>query len=1074
MPNQTSASARYAMSAALCLFAAALQFACSPATERQAAKGPETLSQRVVYGDESRTDYYASENETLRRITREAIAAPMSESRLDRTDPGDIQISGGRYGERYNLCEGEAFFDQITAAGCSATLIDDDLLLTAGHCINPDDCTSIRYVFDFYYAAEGELETISEDDVYACEDVVAWQNSDGFDFAIVRVDRDVVGRVPVPVTTSEAALEVETPVWMIGFGAGLPAKLDDGGRVVNSGDVDYPIRFNATVDAFGGNSGSGVFDESGTVVGILVAGQRDFTETEDGCSIVNVIAEDSGVGESIVYARRAVERLCSHGYESDRLCPTGELTFCARCETNDDCATGFSCTRDERSSVSRCAAECDTDDACRPDHHCDASLCVPNWGTVCRDGDSHWRSACAEEAGVADECAELEYCGGGECTPRVEGDLCANAIAIDAVSATLTGSTDDGARDDYASGDCDDDNHDLVYAFTLEEEQFIWARATGYDTVLYLRSTDCSGGDLVDCNDDAPDLDGGSELGAVLEPGTHYLFVDGDGARGDFEVDFRVLRPCDATCFVDTVECSSETESVRRCVAGDDTCPVWEDTLVCEAGEICFDEGCITRDPGDHCANALTLEPITQTLTGTLNPETRGDYRGSCAGNGRELVYEMEVVEAIRWRAIATGFDTVVYVREATCDDADAEVACNDDSGAVPGRGSLVNAVLEPGMYYVFVDAYGSGATGEFELDIEISCPYDCETDEVQCVDGTVSTCVVPEGDECPYWDEVAECAWTEVCIEGACAERAPGDACINAERIDFEDQTIVGSTRDGYLDDYRGSCAGSGPDRVYSMRVDETSTITATATGFDTVLYIRTRCAESESEVACNDDGGGLPGYGSLLEATLEPGLHYLFVDAYNSDVAEFTLELDVEPVGCADCDDVGVDTGDVAPDVRDDVGVDVSEDVGVDAETDSTDVAPDAAPDVDAGDVAADTPIADTADVPVYDVGTDPDADSTDATPDVIPDTATDAAPDTEPDTGTPDAEPDAGVEADSTDTPPLEDVSPDSVSDSAETDATPARRRGGCQSIPGRPHPGAPVSLVLLGLLGTMRRR
>ena len=1025
------------------------------ADEPPAPKGPEIARQSVVYGEESRTDYYVSENETLRRITREAIAAPMGEGALDRSDPEDIRIRGSNYGERFNLCESEPFRDQITAAGCSATLIDDDLLLTAGHCINPSDCTGIRYVFDYYYAAEGELETVSEDDVYACESVVSWANADGFDFAIVQVDRPVVGRVPVPVTTSEAALILDQPVWMIGFGSGLPAKLDDGGRVVNGGDEGYPVRFNATVDAFGGNSGSGVFNEDGVVVGILVAGLTDYVDTEEGCSIVNVVAEDSGSGESIVYVRRAVERLCANGHPSERLCPSGTLGLCARCDEAAGCGEGLSCVdTGDLSEVARCAPPCATDEDCRSDHECLDELCLPRWDTECRDGNAAWRSQCGEAGPVAAECSEVQFCDDGDCFDRVDGDLCEMAIELDPVSAVFSGDSGD-ARADYRSGECGGSGEELVYRFTLEESQFIWAQVTGFDSVAYLRSGDCTAEGAVACNDDAVDLpEGGSQVGAVLEPGEHFLFVDSDGDDGEFEVDFRVLRPCDATCFVGQVECSPDAALVRTCVEGEDTCPAWETTVDCSELEVCFEAECVDRIDGDICANVLPLEPITQTITGELTGPTRADYSGSCAGAGRDLVFEMQVEEPIRWLATASGFDTVLHVRETNCESLDAEVACNDDNSTVAGRGSLINTVLDPGTHYVFVDAYGSGATGEFELETTVDCAYECEPDELDCFDGAVARCVVPD-EGCPYWVEETACGFTELCVEGACAARSAGDFCVNATRIDGVSQTLTGDMEDGYVHDYRGSCAGRGPDRVYSVSLDEPSAVTLSATGYDTVLYLRTACADSDTEVACNDDGGGLPGYGSFLETTLEAGRYYLVVDSFNNSVGEYEVEVVIEPVGCGDdCADVGSDA-DLGVDVGTDVEPDVFEDTAPDAPADtSPDV--DAAPDSDGGDAPPD---ADLGDVDAADAdAADADPDGSDAGDDVA-----DLGPDTEDaadlgdDTTPPDVEPDADAGTDAEeDAVEADVVQEDGGEDSTETDtaetgtdAAPADSTGGDES-------------------------
>lgn len=55
---------------------------------------------------------------------------------------------------------------------------------------------------------------------------------------------------------------------------------------------DGSYRYVTTLDAFAGNSGSGVFDTFGQLVGILVAGATDFVATSEGCTEVNVCDED--------------------------------------------------------------------------------------------------------------------------------------------------------------------------------------------------------------------------------------------------------------------------------------------------------------------------------------------------------------------------------------------------------------------------------------------------------------------------------------------------------------------------------------------------------------------------------------------------------------------------------------------------------------------------------------------------------------------------------------------------------------------------------------------------------------
>jgi hypothetical protein len=87
------------------------------------------------------------------------------------------------------------------------------------------------------------------------------------------------GRAPLKVSLHDVAKGQE--LYMIGHPAGLPAKYADDAVVVDLRE-DRKL-FSADLDAYGGNSGSPVFDKAtGRVVGVLVAGENDF-EAKDGC-----------------------------------------------------------------------------------------------------------------------------------------------------------------------------------------------------------------------------------------------------------------------------------------------------------------------------------------------------------------------------------------------------------------------------------------------------------------------------------------------------------------------------------------------------------------------------------------------------------------------------------------------------------------------------------------------------------------------------------------------------------------------------------------------------------------------
>ncbi len=738
---------------------------------------------------------------------------------------------------------------------------------------------------------------MGQDDVYACDEVVAWALGGGDDFAIVRLDRPVVGHVPAPVTTSDARLEMDQPVWMIGFGSGLPAKLDDGGRVNDPGDETFPRRFGATVDAFGGNSGSGVFDDTGAVVGILVAGQRDYTDTGEGCRIVNVIDEDAGIGESIVYVHRAIEQLCASEHATARLCPPGTLGWCGICEIDADCREGFVCDADPRSSLRRCGSGCATDDDCRDGHTCVEGACNAQWAPACDGATPAVGSTCGELLPTGEACADDLRCAAGECIERLPGDGCFSAVPLEAVSQTLTGTL--VGADGLTRGTCAGNGPEVVYEVELTEERYVVATATGFDTVLYVRADDCDAGDEVVCNDDHADVPRlGSYFAEVLDAGTYYLFVDAySGDVDEFEVELDFLPACGARCRPGAVDCDADRTRPQECVTGLDGCPTWMRRPACGLAEICTDGECVELADGDRCTDAIAIEAVNQTIEGTLPRAAANDEEGSCAGVGREIVYSLHVDEPRRLVATASGFDTVLHLRRRHCAAADSEVACNDDDAGVGDLGSRIEAVLEPDRYYLFLDSYSSGESGDFTLDLEFGCAYDCVTGDRRCTDSGAEVCDAPIDGACPRWVVDTTCAPHEYCADGACADRVDGDVCATAIPVSvIADTTITGDLSAGARADYAGTCAGVGVDLVYALEVPTLTDVVATATGFDSVLYMRGAACdddEPDAEIACNDDSDEVDGRGARITATLEPGTHHLFVDAFGESVGPFELSI-------------------------------------------------------------------------------------------------------------------------------------------------------------------------------------
>ncbi|WP_141591636.1 trypsin-like serine protease [Myxococcus sp. AB056] len=324
-----TASRRKLFGALLCTLSVA---ACGPAPEGEPSgeKSPETGSQEhpVVYGPDNRTDVYAYPASVLRTRAEKSTVALMNPSDFNASNPNNVTFNGSTLQSAYNLCSTQRFLNDPTSAFCSGTLIDDDLVLTAGHCItSASACANTRFVFNFYRTSATTLQTVTTADIFSCQSIVARQQGTvggrNLDFAVVRLDRPATPRFePAPIRPGNTALPLNTGVSVIGSGSGIPFKIDDGGwvRDARAGTLDY---FVANTDTFGGNSGSGVYENNNvTVAGILVRGVTDYV-SQGGCNVVNQCTDTGCGGESITYVRPAIDAYCAVA-GSMRLCGTTE------------------------------------------------------------------------------------------------------------------------------------------------------------------------------------------------------------------------------------------------------------------------------------------------------------------------------------------------------------------------------------------------------------------------------------------------------------------------------------------------------------------------------------------------------------------------------------------------------------------------------------------------------------------------------------------------------------------------------------------------------------------------------
>lgn len=254
-------------------------------------------SEKVIYGDDNRVDWFESNNTTFRDLALSTAGMISKSSLIKNTDY--YKISGVTLRGR-GMCADEKFANQITSANCSGFLVGEDLLVTAGHCIkSANDCSKYAWVFDYRLKFKGDkANTVPLDSVYNCKKIVE-RKLDNFgkdDYALIRLTKKVVGKNPLRYRT-KGKIRKGAPLVVIGHPTGLPTKIADGANV-RSRKGKY---FVANLDTYGGNSGSAVFNtKTGEIEGILVRGATDYV-SRNGCRQSNRLGNNAGRGEDVTY-----------------------------------------------------------------------------------------------------------------------------------------------------------------------------------------------------------------------------------------------------------------------------------------------------------------------------------------------------------------------------------------------------------------------------------------------------------------------------------------------------------------------------------------------------------------------------------------------------------------------------------------------------------------------------------------------------------------------------------------------------------------------------------------------------
>jgi Trypsin-like peptidase domain len=252
--------------------------------------------QKVIYGVDDRQDLYQITDQA-NLTDADSVVALFQDSDIADKGDGTSSLRTRNFGIDRNLCSGEPFRSQPVGGFCSGFLVAEDVIATAGHCVNAGNVTNVRFVFGFRMLNANKAQTIiNNSEIYKGISIVGrQQHSDGADWALVRIDRPVPDH-NIASVRRDGKIAKDQVVHIIGRPVGLPTKFAGGASVRDTKPSAY---FVANLDSYGGNSGSPVFNsDTHEVEGVLVRGETDFVM--NGTCNVSMVCPTTGCrGEDV-------------------------------------------------------------------------------------------------------------------------------------------------------------------------------------------------------------------------------------------------------------------------------------------------------------------------------------------------------------------------------------------------------------------------------------------------------------------------------------------------------------------------------------------------------------------------------------------------------------------------------------------------------------------------------------------------------------------------------------------------------------------------------------------------------
>lgn len=280
-----------------------LAVACADTPSQYDDSYDDSLDDKAdVWGSDSRKETYQYPAGPIKDVAKSTAAMVIG--------GGTLYVENGLWtgythpiGETYDFCPGQRFAKQPALSQCSATLIAPDIVVTAGHCVDHEYCEDMQFVFDYAYDKKPikPMAIVIDQpgqNAYRCKAILLSGNDrdedkrTGTDFALIRLDRKVTGRAPAKVNWQNP-LTVGQQLYTIGYPSGLPQKVATGN--VKNADASQYTFIEHDIDVFGGNSGGGVFDKTGQLVGMhsFSSGIRYVQPEGKSCNVVAVCGKNA-------------------------------------------------------------------------------------------------------------------------------------------------------------------------------------------------------------------------------------------------------------------------------------------------------------------------------------------------------------------------------------------------------------------------------------------------------------------------------------------------------------------------------------------------------------------------------------------------------------------------------------------------------------------------------------------------------------------------------------------------------------------------------------------------------------